>query len=788
MKDGLSVLIVEDEAIIAEDLSHRVAKLGYRVVGSVASGLEAIAAVDRAKPDVILMDILLRGQMDGIEAATIIRQVHGTPIVYVTSHADSHTVNSATITEPMGYLLKPIDDRELRVTLLMAVYRHFAENKMRQMERWMSTTLHSIGDGLIATDTKGSISYMNRRAEELTGWSASEAFGRPLEEVFNLWQPDGTQMPSLVHKVLDSGDSYNLQRRTTLQQRNGRQIYVDDCAAPIRDDHDNITGVVIIFRDGTAAIAAEDNLRASEARLRQIIDLVPAYIYAKDQDDRFLLANRVTAEALGLEPSDIEGRKLEELPISSAGLVGHLKIDPDVVASGQMKQTPEEMLPTDSGNVRILQSTKIPFVVSPHDRPAMLGVAMDITHLKQAETQRDQLLQSERDARSVAERANQAKDHFLAALSHELRTPLTPALLLLSSLQNDPELPPRIREDIELINSQIRQEARLIDDLLDVSRIVAGRMRLNRSTVDIHALLMETKRVCCNSDTVKVDLNLQARCHLVDADPVRIRQMLVNLMGNSLKFTPIGGQVTITTTDLGPKRIGIEVRDNGRGIDPDLLPRLFNAFEQGDPHTARQFGGLGLGLAIARAIVQLHGGTITAHSAGIGQGTTINLELASISEPKLATAEPKQTEALPAKSLRLLLVEDHEQTARIVMRLLKSAGHEVQVADSVTKACRLADSQEFDLVISDIGLPDGTGLEIMRHLSTRCSTPGIAVSGYGQPEDILRSLQAGFASHLVKPVDGQVLLETLQAVVNQAAGIASAGPSEGVMDQDPVNT
>jgi hypothetical protein len=394
----------------------------------------------------------------------------------------------------------------------------------------------------------------------------------------------------------------------------------------------------------------------------------------------------------------------------------------------------------------------------------------DISDRQRAEEQRERLLASERAARAEAERASRAKDEFLAALSHELRTPLTPALLTISILERDRNLPARFRPDIEVIRRNVEIEARLIDDLLDLTRIMNRKMTMTIQNVDIHPLLENAERTCRMEDGIQVKLELAAAEHHVRADSARLQQVFWNLLSNARKFTAIGGTITVRSSNPSPGQLEVEVTDNGRGIEPELLPRIFNAFEQGDAQMARRFGGLGLGLTISKAIIDAHGGTISAQSPGKGEGASFRVSLATaapgLADP--AAASPPGVESAIAEGLHILLVEDHEPTLKIISRLLRDLGHEIHSVSTVQDAMRRLDTEQFDLLLSDLGLPDGSGYEVMVHAAKR-GLKGIALSGYGMNEDIERSREAGFANHLIKPVD----IQTLTKAINIACAESS---------------
>lgn len=391
------------------------------------------------------------------------------------------------------------------------------------------------------------------------------------------------------------------------------------------------------------------------------------------------------------------------------------------------------------------------------------GITQDITERKRTEEELEMAKINAEKAKEAAEAANKAKDHFLAVLSHELRTPLTPVVGMVSILQKDARFDADTRDGLDMIRRNVELEARLIDDLLDVTRIERGKIQLDQQAIDLCTVMRRAVEVCM-PDIKEWNLNLAMdvpeESHWVYADPVRLQQVFWNLVKNAVKFTPPGGHISIRCRREGDANVIVEVSDTGRGIKPELMPRLFSAFEQGERPTGLQFGGLGLGLAISKALVEMHGGTLTAHSEGEGKGATFAVRLPMLpAEPAVKAPAATVPQPLSAQSrhLRILLVEDHENTARMMSLLLSSLGHEVRTAGDVGTALRLAGEGKrgnFDLLISDLGLPDGSGLDLMRSLRARgLSLPGIALSGYGTEQDVQHSMSAGFAEHLVKPVD-----------------------------------
>jgi signal transduction histidine kinase len=414
-----------------------------------------------------------------------------------------------------------------------------------------------------------------------------------------------------------------------------------------------------------------------------------------------------------------------------------------------------------------------------------------------------------------AQAASDTKDRFLAALSHELRTPLTPVMLALTQMERDAQIPPEIRRQLSPIRQHIELETRLIDDLLDISRIARGKIQLRKISLDVHEILRQAIDITLGPDilpdkgiTLVTNFNA-ARSHAF-ADPARLTQVFCNLLQNALKFTPPRGTITISTNDLMPPQpdplphapvpqdaqtiegpqvgeppdtaaapvvaenlCAIAIQDTGIGIPAENVDSLFNVFEQGGPSITQRYGGLGLGLAISKAIVELHGGTIAAASPGRNQGSTFTVTLPTAAfSPSTVHAPPLAiwdgSAIIPAATQRLLLVEDHAATAKTLQKILQQLGFEVDVADSVRAGLQLAGKHAYHLIISDLGLPDGNGADLLQTLHTILPpppTPAICLSGYGSDRDLLTTQNAGFLKHLTKPINVDELVGTIRSVL-----------------------
>jgi signal transduction histidine kinase len=390
---------------------------------------------------------------------------------------------------------------------------------------------------------------------------------------------------------------------------------------------------------------------------------------------------------------------------------------------------------------------------------------------KQAEGDRQrfaELSASEQRARDEARAhrdANAAKDRFLAMLSHELRMPLQPVLGAASALLRDPRIPADLLDDIRTIQRNVQLEARLIDDLLELTRAKHGKLSIEPIKVNMHSVITRAVDICepdVIAKQMRFSTRLEAKRTWVQADPGRMQQVLWNLIKNAVKFTPPRGTITIETSDAEDGQLMVRVADNGIGIEPESLPRIFDAFEQADEDVARRFGGLGLGLAISKMLVDRHGGTLAAHSAGKMLGSTFTMTLPTIETPADSpqAGGGRGTFAPARRALHILLVEDDEPTAEIMTKLLRSMGHRVGVAEDCASATERAGDGDFDLLICDIALPDGSGLDLVAKFRWH-SVKSIALTGYGSEEDVRASLDAGFDMHIIKPVTFTQLVQAI---------------------------
>ncbi len=488
------------------------------------------------------------------------------------------------------------------------------------------------------------------------------------------------------------------------------------------------------------------------------LDDLPCGVLTFTDDGHIVAVNPTLCGRLGYVRDELTGGHVQNILSPGGRVFYQTHFFPLLKLQGEMEEV--------YMSLRAKTGEEVPFLVNArrHERNGRWENDCILMRMRQRNHFETELLA----AKKTAENANKAKDQFLAALSHELRAPLSPVLMMSTAMELDPAIPAEVREQAGIIRRNAELEARLIDDLLDHSRIRHGKLNLVRSQVDIHDVLTQTEEIVRSEGTSKrvaIVFEKRAPDHFVFGDSARLQQVFWNIIKNGVKFTPAGGEVRIITSNADDELM-VRVTDTGVGIASEALPKIFQAFEQGSLPTG-SFGGLGLGLAISRAIVQMHGGRIEADSEGIGRGATFAVVLKTVAPPM--TAEPPSAPVLAAESgkLRLLLVEDHDSTREVLARILHRAGHKIHSAGTGTEALALLkNAGPFDALISDLGLPDRSGFDLLGEIrATHPAIPAIALSGYGMDEDVKRARDAGFTAHLVKPIP----FDQLRAILDQIA-------------------
>jgi PAS domain S-box-containing protein len=660
-----------------------------------------------------------------------------------------------------------------------------SREQLRQHAAWLSTTLRSMGDAVIATDGEGRVTLLNPVAETLTGWARDEASGKPLEDIFRITnQITGEPADSPVARVLREGVVVGLANHTILTARDGTSHPIDDTAAPITDDGGQIRGVVLVFHDVSQRYAAEVSIRESrqarhtaEVALRQAEDtrLVLAAI-VESSDDAIIGEtlegvitswNQAAELILGYTALEIVGKPVSTLmPLAhSEDMVRIL----ERIRRGERVGHFETQRLTKNGRVIDVSLSVSPIRDADGTIIGAAKVARDITERKCAEVERERLLAAAQAATADAESANRMKDDFLATLSHELRTPLNAIVGWAKILRSGAADAEDIEEGLAAIDRNSQAQTQIVEDLLDISRIISGKLRLDvqrLALTDIIDAALATVLPAANAKEIRVHKVLDSLAGPVSGDAARLQQVVWNLLANAVKFTPKGGQVQVLLERVN-SHVEISVIDTGIGIQPEFLPHVFDRFRQGDASTTRRHAGLGLGLAIVKQLVEMHGGSIRAKSPGEGQGATFTLMLPITvvhperSEPQ--KARPKERDATAdacpdgdLAGLRVLVVDDEPDARQLLRRVLTDSQAEVAVASSSAEALAVIGAFRPDVIVCDIGMPEQDGYDLIHRVRANPATkdiPAAALTAFARPEDRKRSLMAGFQTHVAKPVD-----------------------------------
>lgn len=716
------------------------------------------------------------------------------------------------------------DEREFVETLVkqcaQALWRAVRYEREDEARRWLNTTLVSIGDGVIATDSTGHITFMNRIAEALTGFGEAEARGWPLGRVFSIFaEKTGEPVENPVAKVLREGTVVGLANHTMLRTKSGAEIPIDDSGAPIRSEDGSVLGVVLVFRDasrekrerdqreflaaaGEALVSSSLNYQATLATVARLAVPIMAdwcTVDLKESDDVPAYQAAVAhIEATKVQLARELGEKYPPNPNANQGV-------PEVIRTGKAelyREIPAELIDRaarDEEHLRMLRALQLKsamvvplrgrrrtlgamtfiyaesgrryseadleFVQSFADRAALaIENAVALNELEAARAEEARL-------RNESELASRAKDEFLAVVSHELRTPLN-AILGWAVMMRRRNPPPEMDRGLSIIERNARSQAKLIEDVLDISRIISGKLSLSLAATNIAdalAAAIETVTPVAESKGIRVVVEAIDPSLAITADADRIQQIIWNLLSNAVKFTPKGGKVVVRAYREGSSVV-VVVSDDGEGIRPEVLPLIFDPFQQADASITRRHGGLGLGLAIVKQLVLAHGGTVRAESAGPGQGSTFIVQLPARSVGPAVAPAPRAASSIdlsPSKEqshgphldgLRVLIVDDEPDALILVSEVLGDRGAETYLAKNAAEAIDKVTTVRPDIIVSDIGMPETDGYTMLRRIRSLPDhhgggTPAVALTAFARAEDAQRAFAAGFQMFVAKPID-----------------------------------
>ncbi|MGZ5027001.1 MAG: PAS domain S-box protein [Methylobacter sp.] len=551
--------------------------------------------------------------------------------------------------------------------------------------------------------------------------------------------PEDREAVESAWKAALTGKPYDIEHRIIA----GRTIkWVRELAELEFDRHGSLLGGFGTTEDITDIKTSQEALHHERALLRQVIDAVPSVIFVKDKEGRFLLGNQALARCYGTNVENLIGLTNEDVNPHTDEVAQFNREDIEVLSTGKTKIIPEEKVTHADGTAHWYSTVKIP-LFDENDCSHLLGVATDITERKRAE-----------EALRLTDRR---KDEFLAMLAHELRNPLAPIRNAVQLLKMQKSTNSQLTWSTDVIDRQVNHMVRLLDDLLDVARIMQGKIRLEIERFELNDIInnaVETSRPLIESRRQELTISQNTPPQWLLGDRVRLAQVLSNLLNNAAKYTNEGGKIMLNVMREDTHAM-IEVKDTGIGIAPDILPRIFDLFSQADHSLIYSQGGLGIGLTLVRQLVEIHGGTVTAASGGTGQGSTFTVRLPALPVSISSTETESSELILPAPKLRILVVDDYIDAAESLMMLLQAKGHDVEIADCGMKALEKAHTFRPQVVVLDIGLPDLDGYEIAKRLRTIPETRDatlIALSGHGQTENN-RSQSAGFNHYLLKPLN-----------------------------------
>jgi len=551
--------------------------------------------------------------------------------------------------------------------------------------------------------------------------------------------------------------------------------------SPLLDEQNNVTGVIAVIGDISARKQAEEATR----RLEFHVESSPLAVVEWDSDFRVSRWS-ASAEALfGWKAEDVLGKHVNEWRFVFTDDVDAVALVTNRQREGvEVQGVTRNRNYTREGSILYCEWYNSVLRDERGKLVSVLSLVLDVTARQSAEEERAASLVRERDARQHAEEADRLKDEFLATLSHELRTPLTSILGWASMIRNGEVEGSNASRAIETIERNARSQARLIDDLLDVSRIITGNLRLDLHPLNLAPIVeaaLDALRPTADVKGMKLQTRFVPGQCLVKGDPNRLRQVIWNLLSNAIKFTPRHGSVSIDLTCV-ESTVRLTVSDTGDGISPEFLPYVFDRFRQAEGSISRKQGGLGLGLAVARHLVELHGGTIRAESKGIGKGAVFSVDLPLAQERRdPARAEERRREverrrsrmgAVRLDGVHVLLVEDDDDSRKLLGTMLKRNGARVTSTKSAAEALAVFEGELPDVLISDIGMPDQDGYELMRKLRALPpqrggKTPAIALTGYASRKDRDRALNSGYQQHMAKPIEQADMIKAIAALVGR---------------------
>lgn len=656
-----------------------------------------------------------------------------------------------------------------------------------ELRNHLAAVVASSDDAIISKTLDGIIVSWNEGAQRIFGYTAEEVIGKSITIIL---PPDHLDEEPQILARLRRGERID-HYQTVRMHKDGSRLDISLTVSPVRNAKGDIVGASKIARDITPQKRAEEALRVSDNRFRIMADSAPVLIWMANTARTFTWFNKTWREFTG-RPMD------EELGF---GWTQNVHADDlqnclDTFTQSFEKRVPfrlEHRLGRHDGTWRWVINQGTPLYESVTGSfSGYVGSCTDITDMRQAQSERDELLQAERSARAEAERLGHMKDEFLATLSHELRTPLNAILGWAALLRRLGSESPDYHRGLETIERNARVQGQIVGDLLDMSRIISGKVQLDIEPLDLQDVLtaaIDSVRPSIEAKKLRFRTVLNARAARIRGDANRLQQVFWNLLTNAVKFTPSGGSIQVTLERVN-SHVEVTVEDSGIGIKPEFLAFVFDRFRQADSTTSRRYGGLGLGLSIVKHLIEHHGGSVRVKSPGEGQGSSFIVALPVSAVHSRPTDRPPKAEfeefdlsivELPSLSnVRVLIVDDEDDARYLIDRFIVERGGQSIMAKSATEALQVLAKERVDIIVSDVGMPDIDGYELIRRVrktSAACNTMAIALTAYARAEDRQRALLAGYQMHLSKPVDPRELIAGIASLLNlHAAPARSSSP------------
>jgi PAS domain S-box-containing protein len=668
-------------------------------------------------------------------------------------------------------------------SLLFDTSRKALKAHLECLERFRLLVESARDYAIFTLDPLGRVSCWNTTAERIEGYGENEVVGHHFSMLYTPEDLESGKPQTALEIAMAEG---RYEEECWQLRKDGSRFWASGVIAPLRDERGQLSGFAKITRDMTERRMSEEALRASEERYRLLTDLSPDGVVIAEAGGTIHLANPATVRMLGAAAERMAGRNLFEF------------VAPEF--QSQWRNYVQGLMASDEAakqiyiTLRSVDGRSVPVELSAvhfgwKGQPFAQIVIHDLSGRKQAEEERERLLLREKAARLEAEAANRMKDEFLATVSHELRTPLTAIMGWVCMLTGHLLPESQTQHALQVIEQSAKSQARLVDDTLDVSRIIAGQFKIDLQPVEINRVFcaaIDIIRPTADAKGIALQAFIDDQGSIVRGDASRLQQVIWNLLSNAVKFTNEAGRVEARLTRF-QSEVEISVTDTGIGIDPQFMPYLFERFRQADSTSTRRYGGLGLGLAIVRHVVEMHGGAVSASSAGKGLGSTfkVTFPVASAAQPQQPEGGPPPKSRTPGgrapreerhslMGVRVLVVEDDPDTLDMLKFVLAGSGAEVITAPSTSEALETLEHWRPDALVSDLAMPDQDGYELIQQVRSRGpekggNIPAVALSAYSRAEDRKHALAAGFQVHVPKPVEPAQLIAVVASLTCAAS-------------------